>query len=64
MNANWVHRYADPYPRYVAINGMNALAKRLVEDLTVQLNKQVENVQVEEDGTVTVKTDVMTRSYD
>lgn len=65
MNANWVQVwYADPYPRYVAINGMNALAKRLAEDLTVQLNKRVENVQVEEDGTVTVKTDVTTRSYD
>ncbi|MDT0192839.1 FAD-dependent oxidoreductase [Exiguobacterium sp. BG5(2022)] len=65
MNANWVRVwYADPYPRYVAIDGMNALAKRLSEDLTVQLNERVENVQVEEDGTVTVKTDVTTRSYD
>lgn len=65
MNANWVRVwYADPYPRYVAIDGMNALAKRLSEELTVQLNERVENVQVEEDGTVTVKTDVTTRSYD
>ena len=65
MNANWVRVwYADPYPRYVAIDGMNALAKHLSEDLTVQLNERVENVQVEEDGTVTVKTDVTTRSYD
>ncbi|WP_214784122.1 FAD-dependent oxidoreductase [Exiguobacterium sp. S3] len=65
MNVNWVQVwYADPYPRYVAINGMNALAKRLSEDLTVQLNERVENVQVEEDGTVTVMTDVTTRSYD
>lgn len=65
MNANWVRVwYADPYPRYVAIDGMNALAKRLAEDLTVQLNERVENVQLEEDGTVTVKTDVTTRSYD
>lgn len=65
MNANWVRVwYADPYPRYVAIDGMNALAKRLAEDLTVQLNERVENVQLEEDGTVTVKIDVTTRSYD
>ena len=65
MNANWVRVwYADPYPRYVAIDGMNALAKHLSKDLTVQLNERVENVQLEEDGTVTVKTDVTTRSYD
>ncbi|WP_214742328.1 MULTISPECIES: FAD-dependent oxidoreductase [unclassified Exiguobacterium] len=65
INANWVRVwYADPYPRYVAIDGMNALAKRLAEGLTVQLNERVENIQVEEDETVTVKTDVTTRSYD
>ncbi|WP_026824860.1 MULTISPECIES: NAD(P)/FAD-dependent oxidoreductase [Exiguobacterium] len=65
MSANWVRVwYADPYPRYVAIGGMNALAKRLAEGLIVQLNERVENVQVEEDGTVTIKTDVTTRSYD
>lgn len=65
MSANWVRVwYADPYPRYVATDGMNGLAKHLAEDLTVQLNERVENVQVEEDGTVTVKTDVTTRSYD
>ena len=65
MNANWVRVwYADPYPRYVAIDGMNALAKHLSKDLTVQLNERVENVQLEDDGTVTVKTDVTTRSYD
>lgn len=65
MNANWVRVwYADPYPRYVAIDGMNTLAKHLSEDLTVQLNERVENVQVKEDGPITVKTDVTTRSYD
>ncbi|MGI1820565.1 NAD(P)/FAD-dependent oxidoreductase [Exiguobacterium sp. TRN 1102] len=65
INANWVRVwYADPYPRYVAIDGMNALAKRLAEGLTVQLNERVENIQVEENETVTVKTDVTTRSYD
>ncbi len=65
MNANWVRVwYADPYPRYVAIDGMNTLAKHLSEDLTVQLNERVENVQVKEDGPVTVKTDVTARSYD
>ncbi|EPE62508.1 putative deoxyribodipyrimidine photolyase [Exiguobacterium sp. S17] len=66
---DWVERgwvnvwYADPYPRYVARDGMNALAKQLADGLTVQLNERVETVNME-NGTVVVKTDVATRNYD
>lgn len=65
MSANWVRVwYADPYPRYVGTDGMNGLAKHLAEELTVHLNEHVENVHIEEDGTISVKTDVTRRSYD
>ncbi|WP_251139117.1 FAD-dependent oxidoreductase [Exiguobacterium sp. s142] len=67
--ADWVERdwvrvwYADPHPRYVARDGMNALAKQLADGLTVQLNERVEAVSMES-GTVVVTTDVATRHYD
>ncbi|WP_215142814.1 NAD(P)/FAD-dependent oxidoreductase [Exiguobacterium qingdaonense] len=65
MSANWVRVwYADPYPRYMGTDGMNGLAKHLAEGLTVHLNERVENVQVEGDRTITIKTDVTIRSYD
>lgn len=66
---DWVERgwvrvwYADPYPRYVARDGMNALAKRLADGLTVHLNERAETVTLK-NGTVFVKTDVATRNYD
>lgn len=60
----WVNVwYADPYPRYVAVDGMNALAKRLADGLTVQLNERVETITTR-DGQVRVQTDVTTRQYD
>lgn len=65
MSADWVRVwYADPYPRYVATDGMNGLAKHLAEGLTVHLNEHVEHVHIEEGGAVIVKTDVTERSYD
>lgn len=65
MSADWVRVwYADPYPRYVATDGMNGLAKHLAEGLTVHLNEYVEHVRMEKDGAVIVKTDVTERSYE
>ncbi|TCI30101.1 deoxyribodipyrimidine photolyase [Exiguobacterium sp. SL-10] len=67
--ADWIERelvrvwYADPYPRYVAIDGMNTLAKHLAEGLTVHLSERAEVVMLENE-TVVVKTDVTTRHYD
>lgn len=66
---DWVERgwvriwYADPYPRYIAVDGMNALAKRLGDGLTVHLHERAEAVAVE-NGKVVIKTDVTTRQYD
>lgn len=63
LEQGWIRQwYADPYPRYVAVNGMNALAKRLAEGLTVHLNERVESIKVEK--TVIVKTDTSSYQYD
>lgn len=60
----WVNVwYADPYPRYVAVDGMNALAKRLADGLSVRLNERAETITTEE-GQVRVQTDMTTRQYD
>lgn len=60
----WVNVwYADPYPRYVAAGGMNALAKRLAEGLTFHLNERAETVTTGA-GQVHVRTDVTARQYD
>ncbi|TCI21731.1 deoxyribodipyrimidine photolyase [Exiguobacterium sp. SL-9] len=60
----WVNVwYTDPYPRYVAVDGMNALAKRLADGLTVQLNERAETITIGDDQ-VRVQTDVTTRQYD
>lgn len=60
----WVNVwYADPYPRYVAAGGMNALAKQLAEGLTVHLNERVEAVAMMDEAVI-VRTDVTMRQYD
>ncbi len=60
----WVNVwYADPYPRYVAVDGMNALAKRLSDGLTVHLNERAEAVTMMDEAVI-VRTDVTTRPYD
>lgn len=67
--ADWVERdwvriwYADPYPRYIASDGMNTLAKRLADGLSVRLNERAETVK-EVDGMVIVETDQAVYHYD
>ncbi|WP_404407105.1 NAD(P)/FAD-dependent oxidoreductase [Jeotgalibacillus malaysiensis] len=39
--------FADPYPKYVAVNGMNKLAKHLAENLHVRLQEKVVNITTE-----------------
>lgn len=64
LERGWVRVwYADPYPRYVAENGMNALAKRLAQGLTVHLNERAEAVMMMDEAVI-VRTDVTTRQYD
>lgn len=64
LERGWVRVwYADPYPRYVAEDGMNALAKRLAQGLTVHLNERAEAVTMMDEAVI-VRTDVTTRPYD
>ncbi|MCT4784673.1 MULTISPECIES: NAD(P)/FAD-dependent oxidoreductase [Exiguobacterium] len=64
LERGWVRVwYADPYPRYVAEGGMNALAKRLAQGLTVHLNERAEAVTMMDEAVI-VRTDVTTRPYD
>lgn len=55
--------YADPYPRYVAHEGMNRLAKRLADGLTVRLNERVKAITFEH-SEVHVRTDKAHLVYD
>ncbi|KIL51436.1 deoxyribodipyrimidine photolyase [Jeotgalibacillus alimentarius] len=43
---------ADPYPRYVGLNGMNKIGKYLAEGLDVRLNEKVETITAKEGSIV------------
>lgn len=38
------HWFGEDYPRYKSVDGMNALAKRIAKDVSVQLNTRVEKI--------------------
>ncbi|RWZ58856.1 FAD-binding protein [Halobacillus fulvus] len=51
LGNEWIRKwYGNDYPRYTAVNGMNGLAKKLAEGLTVSLDTKVIKIKKEESG--------------
>lgn len=51
LAASWVRQwFGDNHPRYLSVDGMNALAKRLAQDIPSLLNARVTNISREQNG--------------
>ncbi|WP_117161775.1 NAD(P)/FAD-dependent oxidoreductase [Paraliobacillus sp. X-1268] len=44
-NANVKHWFGDDYYRYMSVDGMNAFAKKLAEDISVRLQKRITEIK-------------------